>query len=261
MAKLSVVTITFNDPAGFRRTFDSINLDLVEWIVVDGSNIPEVREDNRKLVENSPVRLIQEPDKGRFDAMNKGLRAASGDLVCLLNGGDVFENRDVPNRVIESFDKESWVWAIGETEAVDETGAYLWKWPMPTHNSLKLIFGINSYCHQATFVRLDVLQDFGFYEVDSLYSDWVMSLLLSKKARPFLLGFQTTKFLADGISSHQTIAYWKNESVRLRRKYKVEYLRNRFIDTFVQWCAARFISSTRGQLIRADLVESIHENL
>lgn len=255
MTRLSVVTITFNDHEGLKRTFESLNLSTIEWIVVDGSNIPEVQADNRKLVVNTNVQLIQEPDQGRFDAMNKGLLAASGDLVCLLNGGDSFESQDVPNRVIDSFNNESWIWAIGETKAVDKTGTFLWNWPMPTHNSLKLIFGINSYCHQATFVKLQALKDLGCFEVDSLYSDWVISLLLSKNERPFYLGFQTTNFLADGISSQQTISYWRNESVRLRRKYEVEFLGNRLIDFLFQWCAAKFISTKRGQLIRADLIK------
>jgi glycosyltransferase involved in cell wall biosynthesis len=255
VATLSVVTITFNDPEGLKRTFESLDLHAVEWIVVDGSNIPAVQKHNRNLLDDKDVRLIQEPDNGRFDAMNKGLRAASGELVCLLNGGDTFESQEVPNRVIESFNKESWIWAVGETKAVDAAGAFLWNWPMPSHNSLKLIFGINSYCHQATFVKLHSLADLGFFEIDSLYSDWVVSLLLSRKSRPHLLGFQTTKFLADGISSQQTIEYWKAESVRLRRKYKIEFLGIRLLDSFLQWGAAKFIATARGQLVRSDLVK------
>jgi glycosyltransferase involved in cell wall biosynthesis len=255
VATLSVVTITFNDPEGLKRTFESLDLHSVEWIVVDASNIPAVQEHNRDLLDAQNVHLIQEPDNGRFDAMNKGLRVANGDVVCLLNGGDTFENQEVPNLVIESFKEEGWVWAVGETKAVDATGRFLWNWPMPSHNSLKLIFGINSYCHQATFVKLHVLADLGFFEIESLYSDWVVSLLLSRKSRPHLLGFQTTNFLADGISSQQTIDYWKTESVRLRRKYKVEFLGIPVLDSFLQWGAAKFIATTRGQLIRSDLIE------
>jgi glycosyltransferase involved in cell wall biosynthesis len=253
--RLSIVTITYNDHEGLHDTFNSLNLEDIEWIVVDGSTDKLVLERNRQLLAKQNALLIQEPDNGRFHGMNKGLMHANGDLICFLNGGDKFADRNTAAQVLESFKGSQWLWAVGGTVAMNSSGEKLWSWPMPTHNSVKLILGVNSYCHQATFVQTNLLRKIGGFDEDSLYSDWVVSLILSRKVKPHILDLITTHFLVDGISSQQSIAYWKNESIKLRRRHKVCLLGIAFLDSFLQLLAAKFIVSTRGRLIRPDLVE------
>jgi len=252
---LSVVTITFNDHDGLKLTAQSLPTSGFEWIVIDGSSNPHILELNKNYLRNFKVILIQETDSGRFDAMNKGLKIANGEIVCFLNGGDRFSSKEVPSKVVENYHHKGWSWAVGKTKAVANDGAELWNWPMPTHRSLKLLLGVNSYCHQATFVQTSILRSIGGFDVNSLYSDWVISLLLSRMCRPFALNFQTTLFLSDGISSQQTINYWQSESKKLRGKYKVCIFNNRFLDSLMQMLAATFISTSRGRLIRPDLVK------
>jgi glycosyltransferase involved in cell wall biosynthesis len=252
------VTITFNDPDGLKRTLDSLPSEGFEWIVIDGTTQPDVINENKRLLISANVKLLQEPDKGRFDAMNKGLHLATGEIICFLNSGDAFCSKIVIRDVLSSYLSNQWHWAVGDTLAIDKFGNKLWAWPMPKHHSLKLRLGINSYCHQATFVKTNLLRQFGGFETHSLYSDWLISLQLSKKVRPFMLKFLTTFFLTDGISSKQTISYWKNESCRLREKHDVKIFNSTVIDSFLQNIAAKFISSTRGKLIRPDLSEKYH---
>ena len=226
-----------------------------EWIVVDGSIDPDVRRANREILLERNVNLVQSPDDGRFDAMNKGLRKATGKIVCFLNSGDCFATEETVQNVCESYLKHRWGWAVGDTIAVNDLGDHLWSWPMPKHGSMKLLLGINSYCHQATFVEIKFFDELGEFEIDSLYSDWVFSLKLSKVSPPFKLLFTTTQFLANGISSNQTIDYWRSESSKLRRRNGVLIFNSRWIDNLLQNFAANFIRTTRGQLIRPDLVE------
>ena len=254
MQTLSIITITFNDHEGLRSTAESLDSSFFEWLVIDGSSDLSIAADNRELLKDYQVRLIQEPDAGRFDAMNKGLKLAQGEIVCFLNGGDRFSDSDVPLKVASSFKEYDWDWAVGDTRAVNAKNEFLWKWPMPNHNSLKFRIGVNSYCHQATFVKKQLLLSLNGFDSDSLYSDWVVSLVLSQRKAPHLLNFETTLFLADGISSQQTIEYWRTESSRLRARHKVEIGGIRLFDKAAQRFAAAFIATTRGQLIRPDLV-------
>lgn len=255
MALISIVTITFNDHEGLSNTSKFIDTNEVEWIVVDGSKDPKTRIKNKEFLRNKNTKFIQEPDNGRFDAMNKGLALATGKIICFLNGGDRFAENSVTKQVAESYLSSQWKWAVGDTIAVNQQGQKLWTWPMPKHNSMKLIFGVNSYCHQATFIETELMRNLCGFDSDSLYSDWIVSLKLCRLRKPFILNFQTTLFLADGISSQQSIDYWRSESVRLRKRHKLCFLGMPFLDKFLQWCAAKFILSTRGRLIRPDLVE------
>ena len=84
---LSIVTITKDNPAGLSRTGRSLNDQTsheFEWLVIDGGAPHDPRGEFGSL---SP-HLIQEPDRGLYDAMNKGLRKAAGDYILFLNAGD-----------------------------------------------------------------------------------------------------------------------------------------------------------------------------
>ena len=255
MPRLSIVTITWNDSEGLVRTRDSLPGRGFEWIVIDGSTETLSQDKNNEALYGREVIHVQEPDSGRFHAMNKGLDLASGEIICFLNSGDTFQSKEVVEKVVNSFDSLGWLWAVGNTKAINGQGDTLWNWPMPRHNSLKLKVGVNSYCHQATFVQVEELRAMKGFEENSLYSDWALSLRLSKMVRPHLLGFDTTFFLTNGISSQQTIDYWRRESQRLRVTHNSLILNSTIIDRSLQYLAAKFISSTRGQLIRPDLVK------
>jgi putative colanic acid biosynthesis glycosyltransferase len=94
MTKLSVVTINRNNLMGLKRTYQSIRQHIstaqLEWIVIDGNSGEETVKFLKGL-ENS-VNWISEPDKGIYDAMNKGLELVTGDYVWFLNSGDIALN-------------------------------------------------------------------------------------------------------------------------------------------------------------------------
>jgi glycosyltransferase involved in cell wall biosynthesis len=255
MQGISVVTITFNDSNGLLATASSLTDGIDEWIVIDGSTDPKSKLANQLLLKDRAAKLIQEPDNGRFDAMNKGLKLATRPIILFLNSGDSFSGTNVP-RVIESiFSQENCIWAVGQVHAVNEKHEFQWRWPCPNHNSLKLRLGINSYCHQATAYQTEILRNLGGFEKDSLYSDWQTSLILSKIERPFVHDSIWSHFLVDGISSVQTVEYWESESHRLRMRAGVYIGKSRWLDFLAQKAAGAFIKSTRGRLIRPDLVK------
>lgn len=96
MEKLSIVTITYNNPLELEKTLSSVLVQIkrkanVELIVIDGSTD---RKGNEVILHNYAgiiSVLIQEYDNGIYNAMNKGLSIAAGDSILFLNSGDTFE--------------------------------------------------------------------------------------------------------------------------------------------------------------------------
>lgn len=88
---LSIVTVVRNDPEGLTHTLDStrpLKREGVEHWVIDGSSDGRVREVLARRGDESGLAWISEPDKGLYDAMNKGLARATGDYVLFINAGD-----------------------------------------------------------------------------------------------------------------------------------------------------------------------------
>lgn len=95
MKKLSIVTVTFNCAHSISKTLASVaaqNADVVEHIVIDGGSIDGTVEIINKYKEQL-VYFVSEPDRGIYDAMNKGISAATGEWILFLNAGDVFHEK------------------------------------------------------------------------------------------------------------------------------------------------------------------------
>ena len=103
--KLSIGTINYNNAEGRKKTVQSVAEQLpcnleVEHIIVDGNSTDEsvaiIKDYARNIEEKSlhlALKWISEPDNGIYNAMNKGIRMATGDYVQILNSGDMFVRR------------------------------------------------------------------------------------------------------------------------------------------------------------------------
>lgn len=251
---LSVVTITFNDSAGLLRTRNSLPTTRIKWYVIDGSdNLNELRK-NKRILSGVKCTLIQEPDTGRFNAMNKGLNLVNSELVTFLNSGDIWVNKRVALKITKSFEALKWQWVVGQTICVDRDGREQWKWPIPNHNSLKFLLSVRSFPHQATVYKTSFIKDMGGYYEDSIYSDWILSLKLSKNTPPVISKEVWCYFLEGGISGMQTVNFWRKECVRLRQIANLCIKNSKVIDWLLQLLAATSIKIDRGKfLMRPDL--------
>lgn len=110
--KISLITVTYNSGTTLRDTILSVLAQTyrnVEYIVVDGlskdNTIDIVREYEPQF--EGRMKWISEKDKGLYDAMNKGVRMATGDVVGILNSDDFFTANDVLEKVAAGFDKQT----------------------------------------------------------------------------------------------------------------------------------------------------------
>lgn len=110
--KISLITVTYNSGTTLRDTIQSVLAQTyrnVEYIVVDGlskdNTIDIVREYEPQF--EGRMKWISEKDKGLYDAMNKGVRMATGDVVGILNSDDFFTANDVLEKVAAGFDEQT----------------------------------------------------------------------------------------------------------------------------------------------------------
>lgn len=105
--KISVITVCYNSEKFIKHCIESVNTQLyenIEHIFIDG-----LSSDNTiSIIKNSSKQqkvLISERDNGIYDAMNKGLKICSGDIVCFLNSDDFFSNDNVLDEIVKSFNE------------------------------------------------------------------------------------------------------------------------------------------------------------
>lgn len=199
MIKFTIVTITYNAADVFMRTADSVarqTYPAVEHIIVDGASsdgTQKLAEEYKKAsdaAENGhEVRIVSEPDKGLYDAMNKGRRLATGDYICFLNAGDFFPSADtlsviaanahLKERISEGKPLPGVLY--GDTDWVDNDGNYLSRrrltppekltWRSFRHGML--------VCHQAFYARTDLAQKVA-YDLRYRFSadvDWCIRIM------------------------------------------------------------------------------------
>jgi len=115
--KISIITVSYNSKLTIRDTFDSVlnqTYPDIEYIVVDGRS-SDGTIDIIKAYEpyfNNNIHWISEPDKGLYDAMNKGIKMATGDIVGIINSDDFYSEKNIIEIVANTFKHDSTVEAI-----------------------------------------------------------------------------------------------------------------------------------------------------
>jgi len=102
--KVSIITIAYNAAETIEETIRSVisqDYHDIEYILIDGASQDNTLEIAQQYV-SGIAKIISEPDEGIYDAMNKGVRNATGDLIGILNADDVFAHSHVISRVVET---------------------------------------------------------------------------------------------------------------------------------------------------------------
>lgn len=109
--KISIITVCYNAEKVIEETIRSVigqTYSNIEYIIIDGDSKDKTLEIINKNMDDYHVRLYSEPDKGIYDAMNKGLAFSTGQYINFLNAGDSFINKSVVQRIVgEIQDKQT----------------------------------------------------------------------------------------------------------------------------------------------------------
>lgn len=206
-ARLSIITINLNNKEGFQKTIESVmrqTFTAFEFIVIDGASI-DGSIDLIKAYADKITYWISEPDSGIFNAMNKGIKQATGEYCLFLNSGDHLYNEHVLENALSLNFKEDIVYGDQYIEKNDKLVRSLFLTPeYITFRSF-----INSTIpHQCTFIKRKLFDLIGLYnENNRIVSDWEWNALALFKYNCSLkkINLPISVYNTNGISSNQDI--------------------------------------------------------
>ena len=169
MIRITYVTITYNAAAVLQPTLDSVlqqDYPHIVHLIIDGASTDDTLKQVDDYIARSnaaenghSVQVTSEPDKGIYDAMNKGLRSADGDYVCFLNAGDFLPSPDTASKIAQQVAAAGGLPAVlyGDTDIVDGEGRFLHHRRLaPPENLTWRSFRQGMLvCHQAFYARTD----------------------------------------------------------------------------------------------------------
>lgn len=169
---LSIITVCRNEVSRIQRTIDSVMQQSdsdFEWIIVDGAST----DGTLQLLQSYQPRislLISEPDRGLYDAMNKGIRMASGEFVLFLNAGDYLQNREVVSAFYKRTGTSDIV--IGGILIVYPDDREQYRKSTGKNLDRELLYW-RSFDHQVTFIKRVLFEKFGSYDLSfKILADW-----------------------------------------------------------------------------------------
>lgn len=170
--KLTIITINYNHKDGLQRTIDSIvnqTFTDFEWIVVDGGST----DGSRELLEQFQDRFswwCSEPDKGVYNAMNKGVAHATGEYVNYMNSGDTFTSSTILSEIFSKPRSADVLYGLMVRGTIDGK----------LNNEILLKPNLNwwdfyncTFNHQATFTRRELFERYGYFDESyQVLADW-----------------------------------------------------------------------------------------
>lgn len=184
--KISIITVVFNGAATIRQCIESVlgqDYPFVEYIVIDGNSTDGTQE-VVKSYESRVQKFVSEPDSGIYDAMNKGIAAASGDVIGILNADDFYAYQSVLSDVAQIMSANDYQGCYGDLQYVDSADESLVKrqW---VSGSYKPGAFLNGWMppHPTFFVRKDVYDKHGKFSLNlGSAADYELMLRLIHKA-------------------------------------------------------------------------------
>lgn len=209
--KISIITVCYNSSKTIEKSFKSVQNQTyknIEYIVVDGGSqdtTVEIVEKYKELVSKS----VSEPDQGLYDAMNKGIKMATGNLVGILNSDDIFTDNYVLENVAKFHSENNIEASVGNIIQFNEDGKTVRKYSAKNWNPEKLKIGFMP-AHPAIFFKRELFDQFGDYQLDFIIGadyELITRFFLKHKITWKFSNITTTSMLIGGLSSSGVSSY------------------------------------------------------
>ena len=209
--KVTIITITYNAQSTIEKALNSVvnqSYKNIEHIIIDGDS----KDNTLKICEKFShiAKIISKPDKGIYDAFNKGLKLASGDIIGFLNADDVFFSEDSVKEITSAFIKNNTEIVYGNLDYVNENGKVIRNWIskpykkglekkawMPAHPTF--------YCKKEIYDRIG-----GYNDSFKIAGDFelCMRFLNVNNIPSYYLNKKLVKMLAGGVSNNGLKSKW-----------------------------------------------------
>ena len=224
---ISIITITYNAERWLERTMKSVLAQTYkeyEYIIVDGGSKDGTVEIIKRLEPQFEGRLSwrSEPDKGLYDAMNKGIQRAKGDFVWFMNAGDEIYAPETLAHIVEAAATDDTDIVYGKACIVNAEGVKVSEHHKSTPPNLQRKHLLNGLvvCHQAILVRRSIADKYNTdYRICADY-DWVVRAVTASRKNAYLDEY-VCKFLTEGVSQKQRKRAWKERFHIMRAHFGI----------------------------------------
>ena len=203
--KFSIITITYNAASVIEPTLQSVLAQTYrnyEYLLIDGGS----KDDTVAKAKASGItfaHIISEPDKGLYDAMNKGIGLATGDYLCFLNAGDSFFAPDTLQTIATAANKEKTLPDVlyGETAEVDKARNFvrMRRLKAPKELNWRSFKDGMMVCHQAFYAKREIAPMYDLKYRFSSDVDWCIKVM-KRSSRLVNVNATVINYLQDGLS-------------------------------------------------------------
>jgi len=239
--KVSVITVAYNSAETIEDTINSVaeqGYKNIEYIIVDGASKDSTLEIVRKY-ESKISKLISEPDEGIYDAMNKGIKLATGEIIGILNSDDIYADKDVVENVVENIVKNNVDSCYGDLVYVDkhnlEKTIRYWKSGEYKEDSFK-----HGWVppHPTFFVKNWVYKKYGVFDLDlpiAADHEILFRFMYKHKIKTCYIPRVLVKMRMGGLTNKSilNIIRQNNEIVQTLRKNKIKVTPAFFINKLI----------------------------
>ncbi len=250
--KVTIVTVVFNASDEIETTLKSIISQSYinkEIIVIDGRS----KDGTIELVEKYLDKIDyfkSEEDLGIYDAMNKGIKYATGDWICFMNAGDVFFNKNV---IKDLFDQKEIYHDILAGDCISDHRTF--KKYLKAKDLKKINYGM-IFCHQSVFVRADIHRENNFdikFKLASDFNFFYQCYLSRKKIKIYNYPFSiiSTGGLSDKMKlkvlfeNRDIIRHYSKSTIKIEFSYQIK-----IIWTFIKYSIERILPSYVSLIIK-----------
>lgn len=243
--KVSIITVAYNSEKSIEHTIESVlaqtcvqpdsqQKNQIEYWIIDGKSkdrTVEVAENYRAALEQKGIEfhVVSEPDGGIYDAMNKGIRLATGDVIGILNSDDWYEP-DTVQTVAETFEKEGCELMFANIRMHKANGTTFVK-----KARLRKFQTSRDWNHPTTFVRADVYKQNPFRDL-GIHDDYGFYLQMHRQNRRIVTVDKVlANFRMGGASNHKD---FKAAKKRIRDRYQYCYRINGYSRWYMIECVA-----------------------
>ena len=236
--KISIITVCYNSQETIKDTIESVinqSYGNIEYIIIDGNS-----DDNTCEIissyKNSIDVFVSENDKGIYDAINKGIKLASGEVIGLLHADDIYDNSQVIQKVISNFDLKKDI-LFGDINYVKRNNLnhVVRKWKSSNYSQNKFKRGWMPP-HTGFFLRRKCYINFGLYRLDlGSSADYELMLRMFEvhKLSSFYLPINIVKMRLGGISNSSLKNRWLANN-NDKKSWEINSLKPRWFTFFLK---------------------------
>lgn len=230
--EITIITAVYNGESTIGNSLDSLYKQTYknfEHVIIDGDSSDKTVKVIKSKIDNRSI-IHSEKDKGIYDALNKGILLAKGDIIGILHSDDFYSSNEILEKVVETFEinKCDLLYADLEYISKNNSNKKVREWVSGKFDKVKLKYGWMPP-HPTVFMKTDLIKKIGFYDTNYKISsdyDFLLRCLLDKNIKVEYLQIKMIKMKVGGISNRsiKNILLKMNEDYSIIKKNKIYFI-------------------------------------